>query len=188
MEILQELWEEYGTVITAFFSSGIGAVIVSVITAIINKANTKTVVKSVNSEKIITEVTSKVTKNITDSLSGSIIDVDLEALVSTQVKEAFASIETEIASLKETVEDQNEVTGLVAKAMSKSKLVDAEEKATLAEAGEELTANSKRRKKKKMRVRITSAETTETTDTTEDTTTETTEDTTDTTDSETIAI
>ena len=92
------------------------------------------------------------------AITGSTLDVDVSAVVEEKLDEVLGEITVEIKDVKQSVESMQKVSALTAKAVSKSKLLDAEEKAELTAAGETLESAAVRAAKPALKVKVSAKE------------------------------
>lgn len=162
MEWLQNLWNEYGTVIMTFVGSGIGAVIMGFVSNFVAKLTANKITGTFNVNKIVAEVTEKVTQNVVNALTGSMIDIDISALVENKLNEILGEITVQVKDVKTSVESMKECSALTAKAVGKSKLLDKIEQAALTAEAEKLSESVTRAVKPVTKVKIESNKKTET--------------------------
>lgn len=158
METLQAFWAEWGTVITAVLGSGVGALIMGFVSSLVSKVVANRITGKFDVNKIVAEVTERVTQNVVQALTGSTLDVDVSAVVEERLNEVLGEITVGIEDVKQSVESMRTVSALTAKAVSKSKLLDAEEKAELTAAGETLESVAVRAAKPALKIKVSAKE------------------------------
>lgn len=154
MEWLQNLWAEYGPVITAVLGSGVGAMIMAFVANFVAKVAANKVTGTLDVNKIVAEVTEKVTKNVVEKLTGSVIDIDISAIVEEKLNETLGNITVQVADVQTAVNSMKECAALTAKAVGKSKLLDKEEQAALTAEAEKLSENIVRTQKPVIKTKI----------------------------------
>lgn len=157
MEWLQNLWAEYGPVITAVLGSGLGAAIVAFLSNFAAKVAANKVTGTLDVNKIVAEVTEKVTQNVVKSITGSVLDVDISAVVEEKLNETLGNITVQVKDVKQAVESMKECSALTAKAVGKSKLLDKTEQAALVAEAEKLSESVTREAKPVTKVKLTAA-------------------------------
>ena len=154
MEVLEKFWAEYGAlitgIITTIFGGGLGVFLGRFAgTAAANKLTGKFDVNF-----MVAEITEKVTQKVVKAITGSVIDVDISAIVNKKLDETLGEITLEIKGVKEAVSSVKECQALTAKAVSKSKLLDKMEQAALAGEAEKLSDQVVREQKTVTKIKL----------------------------------
>lgn len=156
--MIQNFWQNYGTIIIGFLGTGVGAAIMAFVARFVADMVSKKVFRSLDVKKIIEEVTEKVTSNIV----GNVIDVDLSSYVNQAVSEHIGKVMASADDTKNTVNEMRTCLSLIAKAVSKSRLLDEGEQKLLFGAAESLEGSSLRAQKPVLKVELEKAETEQT--------------------------
>lgn len=164
MEWLQGLWNEYGTVIMTFIGSGFGAVVMGFVSNFTAKLAANKITGTFDVNRIVSEVTEKVTQNVVKSITGSVLDVDISALVEQKLDETLGEITVKIEDVKNSVDSMKECSALTAKAVGKSKLLEREEQEALTNEAEKLSQTITQKEKPRAQIKL-SAKNTSTNDT-----------------------
>ena len=154
MEWLQGLWNEYGTVIMTFIGSGFGAVVMGFVSNFTAKLAANKITGTFDVNRIVSEVTEKVTQNVVKSITGSVLDVDISALVEQKLDETLGEITVKIEDVKNSVDSMKECSALTAKAVGKSKLLGKEEQDALTNEAEKLSQSISKAEKPRAQIKL----------------------------------
>lgn len=153
-EAIQSFWAEYGSIITAVLGSGLDATIMAFIANLVAKIIANKATKTFDVNKIIAEVTERVTQNLAKNLTGSVLDVDISAVVESKLDEVLGEITVQVKDVKAAVDSMKECSALTAKAVGKSKLLDKTEQAALVAEAEKLSESVTRAEKPVTKIKI----------------------------------
>lgn len=154
MEALQTFWMEWGNLIMIVVGVLVGALVVGFIAAQMAKGAVSKVTRRFDVNKITAEITEAVSQKVAQAITGKTLDVDVSAIVEEKLDQTLGSIVLELGGVKEKVESMRRVSALTAKAVSKSKLLDPDEKAELTAAGDVLAADTVRAEKPVLKVKV----------------------------------
>lgn len=152
-QIFNEFWTEWGATIISFLSSGVfGAIVVGVVRGIVSRFANKS-----RSADLTESQLNAIAERVAKRIANNVLDVDISRVVTDATKEELREISKTVADMKTAVTNVNEATALMAKGMSRSKLLKVDESEKLTTAAETLE-ETMTPKKEHIKVKVESAE------------------------------
>ena len=141
MEALQNFWAQYGDIIISIVSSGsFGAIIVAIVNSVVKRATRK--INSVTSVNLTDEQINGIARKFAAAVSQKVLKVDISKLLSDEVGKQISALADEITKVVEETEMSYAAMAIMAKGMSRSKILDEDERETLAKMSDELSAKA----------------------------------------------
>ena len=141
MEALQNFWAQYGDIIISIVSSGsFGAIIVAIVNSVVKGATRK--INSVTSVNLTDEQINGIARKFAGAVSQKVFKVDLSKLLTDEVSKQLSGLTAEITKVVEETEISYAAMAIMAKGMSRSKILDEDERETLAKMSDELSAKA----------------------------------------------
>lgn len=138
MQILQDLWTQYGEVIVGVVSGlGFGSVGVFLGRAAGRFVANK-ITGNLDRNKIVSGVSENVIQGVSEHLAGHAIDVDISAVVDARIQQEMGRVVEAAEKTRDDMAATKKTVALVASAVSRSRLLTQEEQAKLADAADEL--------------------------------------------------
>lgn len=153
-QMLNDFWAQYGSIILSFLTSGVfGTIVIGVVRGIVSRFANKS-----RTAELTTEQLNAISQKIAEMLAGNVLDVDVSQVVTDATREELKEISQTVAALKTAVTNANESTALMAKGISRSKLLNEEEQQKLVTAADTLEATKTEKNRKRVKVKIESTE------------------------------
>lgn len=153
-QMLNDFWAQYGPVILSFLTSGVfGTIVIGVVRGIVSRFANKS-----RTAELTTEQLNAISQKIAEMLAGNVLDVDVSQVVTDATREELKEISQTVAALKTAVTNANESTALMAKGISRSKLLNEEEQQKLVTAADTLEATKTEKDRKRVKVKIENTE------------------------------
>ena len=138
MQILQDLWAQYGEVVVGVISGlGFGSVGVF-LGRTAGKFVAQKITGNLDRNKIVNGVSENVIQGVSEHLAGHAIDVDISAVVDARIQQEMGRVVDAAEKTRDDMAATKKTVALVAAAVSRSRLLTQEEQAKLAEAADEL--------------------------------------------------
>ena len=141
MEALQNFWAQYGDIFISIVSSGsFGAIIVAIVNSVVKRATRK--INSSTSVKLTDEQVDGIAQKFAAAVSQKVFKVDISKLLTDEVSKQLSGLTDGITKVVEETEMSYAAMAIMAKGMSRSKMLDKDERETLAKMSDELSAKA----------------------------------------------
>ena len=141
MEALENFWAQYGDIIISIVSSGsFGAIIVAIVNSVVKGATRK--INSSTSVNFTDEQINGIAQKFAAAVSQKVFKVDISKLLTDEVSKQLSGLTDEITKVVEETEMSYAAMAIMAKGMSRSKILDEDERETLAKMSDELSAKA----------------------------------------------
>lgn len=152
-QIFNDFWTEWGATVISFLTSGVfGAIVVGVVRGIVSRFANKS-----RSADLTDSQLNAIAERVAKRIANNVLDVDISQVVTDATKEELKEISKTVSDMKTAVTNVNEATALMAKGMSRSKLLKGDESEKLTAAAETLE-ETMTPKKEHIKVKVESAE------------------------------
>lgn len=133
-QIFNDFWTQWGALIISIVSSGaFGTIVVAVVKSMIGRFANKS-----RSAELTDGQVNNIADRVASRIAGNVLDVDVSRVVTDATREELADIKAELATLKKAIANTSESTALMAKGISRSKLLSEQEQTDLVKAAETL--------------------------------------------------